>query len=83
MKLTIIPIDGAVYEDGISYLDLVWDGTPIDVHALQWKDIEGWIEYIDDTVPNESIYVLPTWANNAMDAWTVANTPTPPAGALS
>jgi hypothetical protein len=76
MKLTIIPIDGAVYEDGISYLGLVWEGTPPNVHALQWQDIAGWIEYVDQ--PNEDIIVLPEWADNAMAAWTVANTPIPP-----
>ena len=76
MKLTIIPIDGAVYEDGISYLGLVWEGTPPNVHALQWQDIAGWIEYVDQ--PNEDITVLPEWADNAMAAWTIANTPVPP-----
>ena len=77
MKLTIIPSDGAVYENGVSYLDLTWQGTPLNVHALQWLDVSGWIEFNDDT-PNEDITVLPQWANNAMDAWTVANTPIPP-----
>ena len=76
MKLTIIPSDGAVYEDGLAYSNLVWEGTPPNVHALQWQDIAGWIEYIDQ--PNENITVLPEWADNAMAAWTVANTPVPP-----
>ena len=78
MKLTIIPSDGAVYEDGLCYSNLLWAGTPIDVHALQWQDVEGWIEYIDSITPNETITVLPEWADNAMAAWTVANTPLPP-----
>ena len=77
MKLTIIPIDGLVYENGLCYSDLVWSGTPVDVHALQWQDVQGWIEY-NDGKPNEDITVLPNWAINAMDAWTVANTPVPP-----
>jgi hypothetical protein len=77
MKLTIIPSDGAVYENGVSYLDLTWQGTPANVHALQWLDVSGWIEFNDGT-PNEDITVLPQWANNAMEAWTVANTPVPP-----
>ena len=76
MKLTIIPSDGAVYEDGLSYPNLIWEGTPPNVHALQWQDIAGWIEYIDQS--NEDIAALPEWANNAMAAWTVANTPIPP-----
>jgi hypothetical protein len=76
MKLTIIPSDGSVYENNVNYIGLTWQGTPANVHALQWLDVEGSIEYNDGT-PNESITVLPQWANNAMDAWTVANTPIP------
>ena len=76
MKLTIIPSDGAVYEDEVAYSDLVWEGTPPTARALQWQDVAGWIEYTDQ--PNEDIVVLPEWADNAMAAWTVANTPPPP-----
>ena len=76
MKLTIIPSDGAVYENEVSYLNLIWEGTPANVHALQWQDVAGWIEYADGT--NEDITELPQWADNAMAAWTVANTPAPP-----
>lgn len=83
MKLTIIPSDGAVYEDDVSILSLTWDGTPANVHALQWQDVKGWIEY-NDGKPNEDITVLPNWAYNAMDAWqvaydTVSNPPPPTA----
>lgn len=77
MKLTIIPSDGAVYEDNICYSDLTWEGTPANVHALQWQDVAGWVEFNDGT-SNENITVLPAWANNAMSAWTAANTPVPP-----
>jgi hypothetical protein len=77
MKLTIIPLDGAVYENGLSYSGLVWNGTPSNVHALQWDNESGWIEYNDGTL-NENITSLPVWAENAMAAWTVANTPVPP-----
>lgn len=77
MKLTVIPSDGAVYVDGQAYLEISWEGTPVDVHALQWFGSNGWIEYKGDT-PNEAISVLPEWANNAYAAWVVANTPPPP-----
>jgi len=77
MKLTIIPSDGAVYENDICYSNLTWQGTPPNVHALQWLDVSGSIEFNDGS-PNENITVLPQWADNAMDAWTVANTPSPP-----
>lgn len=76
MKLTIIPKDKTVYVDGLSYAPLEWDGTPIDVHALQWLDVAGHIEFIGN-VPNEPITTLPQWAINAYDAWVVANTPVP------
>lgn len=68
MKLTIIPKTGSVYKNDISYSDLVWDGTPPDVHALQWLDVSGWIEY-EDYSPNTQIDTLPDWANNAVAAW--------------
>ena len=77
MRLTIIPSDGAVYKDGVCYSGLFWAGTPIDVHALQWVDVEGWIEFKIST-PNEIITSLPAWAENALAAWDVANTPAPP-----
>jgi hypothetical protein len=79
MRLTIVVPDKCVYENGLSYFPLTWEGTPSNVHALQWFDSNtGWIEFNDGS-PQENITVLPDWANNAMEAWTVANTPiTPP-----
>lgn len=71
MKLTIIPIDGAVYKNEVSYSNLIWTGTPLNVHALQWLDTEGWIEFNDGT-PNEAITELPQWALNAEAAWQIA-----------
>lgn len=38
MKLTIIPSDGFVAENGKGYSNLTWSGTPTNVHALQWDD---------------------------------------------
>lgn len=71
MRLTIIPVDGAVYENGECFSGLTWEGTPVNVHALQWFDTEGWIEFIDDT-PNEQITELPQWVSNAEAAWQAA-----------
>jgi hypothetical protein len=81
MKLTIIPSDGAVYENGVCYSGLTWDGTPPDVHALQYDTdlIYGWIEF-NDGKPNEDIFALPQWALNAEAAWTEANKPPAPPG---
>jgi hypothetical protein len=79
MKLTIIPSDVAVYVDGVmkAYaplpLNLTQCGIPSDVHALQWKDTKGWIEFTDNddgTKPqNEAITELPSWANAYVTKW--------------
>jgi hypothetical protein len=79
MLLTIIPNNGTVCEDGKCYMNLSWVGTPIDVHALQWQDNAGWIEY-NDGKPNEDITTLPAWVANAEAAWTEANKPPAPPG---
>ena len=77
MKLTIIPSDGAVYKDGVCYTNLSWNDTPSNIHALQWKDSSGWIEFNNGS-ENQIIDSLPLWANNAEAAWIVANTPVAP-----
>ena len=79
MKLTIIPADGSVGEDDKFYNDLNLSSCsiPADVHALQWRDTAGWIEY-NTPIPNDPITELPAWANCCMTKWTEANTPVPP-----
>lgn len=73
MNLVIIPIDGAVYVDGASYSDLDLAAAPAGVHALQWKNDKGWIEFkdLDDgTKPqNQVITELPSWANACKVKW--------------
>jgi hypothetical protein len=91
MKLTIIPSDDAVYIDGVmkAYaplpLDLTQCGIPSNVHALQWANTAGWIEFEDNPdgtkPPNEAITVLPEWALLCVDAWEMWKPyvpPTPP-----
>ncbi len=79
MKLTIIPGDGSVGEDGVFYnsLELSSCNIPANIHALQWDGVAGWIEF-KDPVPNEEITSLPVWANCCMTKWAEANTPVPP-----
>lgn len=79
MRLTIIVSDGSVGEDGLFYndLDLSSCNIPADVHALQWFDTYGWIEF-KEPVPNQDITELPAWANCCTAKWTEANTPKPP-----
>jgi len=72
MKLTIIKDDGAVYKDGKSYLKLSLSTIPNDVHALQWNNDKGHIEFVDDAKVNETITELPSWANDALTAWQTA-----------
>ena len=79
MKLTIIPVDGSVGEDDVFYLnlDLSSCAIPANVHALQWEDTAGWIEF-NTPIENQPITELPAWANCCMTKWTEANTPVPP-----
>jgi hypothetical protein len=73
MNLVIIPIDGAVYVDGYSFSGLDLAAAPADVHALQWKNDKGWIEFKDledGTKPqNQAITELPSWANACKAKW--------------
>ena len=68
MKLTIIVPDSSVYVDDVSYDNLSLIGIPSNVHALQWQDTAGHIEFNDGT-PNENITTLPFWAEDAYNAW--------------
>jgi hypothetical protein len=74
MKLTIIPSDKTVYVNSLSFsdLDLLTANIPVDVHALQWDEIVGSIEFIDKNIPNQSITELPNWANTCVAIWQVA-----------
>lgn len=76
MKVTIIPADGAVYKDGVSYSNLALVDAPENVHALQWDGTKGWIEFSatddDGKAPNEAIVELPEWVVSALAAWEVA-----------
>jgi hypothetical protein len=76
MHLTIIPVDKAVYEDGICYQNLVLPSSiPANIHVLQWSsDVsEGWLEFkknLDGSLSgNEPIYELPNWAIECEQLW--------------
>jgi hypothetical protein len=73
MKLAIIPVDGAVYVDGISHAALDLSVAPTNVHALQWNNNKGWIEFIDNedgTKPqNQPITELPQWALDCVQVY--------------
>ena len=69
MKLTIIKDDGAVYKDSVSYSSLSLPTVPSDVHALQWNNDKGHIEFVGNVKTNEEITELPSWANDALTLW--------------
>lgn len=73
MKLTIIVPDGAVYKDSFSFSGLDLSSAPSNVHALQWDNNAGWIEFKAEAefrrAPNEDITTLPDWANTALTKW--------------
>jgi hypothetical protein len=79
MKLTIIPVDKSVGKDGKFYQDLNMDSCsiPSNIHALQWLNDSGWIEY-NTTIPNDPITELPAWANCCLSKWEEADAPIPP-----
>lgn len=73
MKITVIPVDGAVYKDGVSFSGLDLSCAPEDVHALQWFGAKGWIEFKMDEdfnkPENQAINALPEWVATALTKW--------------
>jgi hypothetical protein len=81
MRLTIIPIDNAVYVDGVCRvpLDLSVCNIPSNVHALQWYETEGEVEFDGKPKPaNEDITALPEWALACVGVWEAWTPPAPP-----
>jgi hypothetical protein len=77
MILTIIPVDNKVGVNNFFYeLDLSACSIPANIHALQWYETEGEVEFInslDRTKPqNELITELPVWANYCFNKWNEA-----------
>jgi len=78
MKLTIVPSDKNVGVDELFFsgLDLSACNIPSNIHALQWYETEGEVEFInnpDRTKPqNEIISELPVWANACVAKWNQA-----------
>jgi hypothetical protein len=70
MRLTIIPVDKAVYKDSIVYheLELANCNIPSDISALQWDTNAGWIEF-SGFRENQSISELPEWATKCVSVW--------------
>ena len=88
MKLSIIVPDKTVYKDDAFFTERIcyrvenWaesptadGGPPANVHALQWDETAGHIEFTDGTI-NEIITTLPAWANQAVIAWELVHNST-------
>jgi hypothetical protein len=76
MKLSIVTDDKMVAKDGVGYYGLDISYVPNTIHALQWYETYGEIEY-KSTKPykkpaNEQITALPDWANTALTKWDAA-----------
>jgi hypothetical protein len=75
MRLTIVPSDKKIGVDSVFFsgLDLSSCAIPANIHALQWYETEGEVEFIDNpdrTKPqNELISELPAWANACVTKW--------------
>lgn len=70
--MTIIPSDSAVSVDYISASGLSLTNIPSNIHALQWEEDAGWLEF-NDSKPNENIKKLPEWAWEAQAVFTDKN----------
>ncbi len=80
MKLTIIVDDKAVYVDGVMrVIDTKNCGISSNIHALQWMDDSGWIEYsvgrYGKKADNKPITEIPEWANNCYIEWQKLESP--------
>ena len=73
MKITIINKDKTVYKNNKAFNKLNLLTIPNDIHALQWNETQGHIEF-NDNKPNEIITELPSWANDCLAEWEEANT---------
>jgi len=75
MRLTIIPGDNAIYVDGdCRMVDISSCGVPTEVHALQWYENKGWIEFkhtspFEPKPANQEILELPGWASATITKW--------------
>tara|TARA_R110002020_G_scaffold172416_1_gene362778 strand:+ start:1639 stop:1890 length:252 start_codon:yes stop_codon:yes gene_type:complete len=49
MRVTIVKQDETVTKDGVSHIEIDMSDLPNNVHAIQWYDTVGDVEYIDET----------------------------------
>jgi len=78
MRLCIITNDKIIIKDGEGYSGLDVSYIPTTVHAFQWYETYGEIEYKNTELgikpPNENITSFPDWVNSALTVWDTAKT---------
>lgn len=62
MKVSIVPSSKTVVINGFGISGLDMGATPANIHALQWNNDAGHIEF-NDGQPNEIITALPLWSD--------------------
>jgi len=75
MRLTIVPSDKKIGVDGLFFgdIDLSSCVIPDNIHAFQWYETEGEVEFSGRPKPqNEIIYELPFWASACVNKWNEA-----------
>lgn len=66
MRLTLVQPDRLTLVDGApQHFDLQKFGVPPNLHALQWNNKEGHIEY--SNAPNEALAALPDWTTAVVE----------------
>lgn len=59
MKVTIVPEDKTVVVDGVAAIDIDMSGIDENIHAIQWRDNKGEIEWKESSeggIHNEEIF---------------------------
>jgi hypothetical protein len=69
-RLTIVVDDGAVYigKQGYSDMDLTPCNIPSDIHAVQWENNKGVMEYRDFR-QNEEIFEITDWMQSCINLY--------------
>ena len=66
-----MPQERFLYFEGISFNNVDMTYAPKDVHAIQWHDDSGWIEFVPNMYgaipPNILIDQLPDWAHIVLE----------------
>jgi hypothetical protein len=69
-KITIIPSDGVVGVDG-EFREIDMSGVAADIHAIQFNNGAGHIEYVNASKPNQTINSI-SYYQFLLDRWTAA-----------